>query len=238
MSRCRHKPALLVGSFYAYLALKKRKLVKHKEHFFQQNGGLLLQQEIGKDRGSIETAQVFTIEELNESTNNFDEKKILGQGGQGIVYKGVLQDKRIVAIKKSKINDPNQIEPFINEVAVLSKINHGNVVKLLGCCLETEVPLLVYELIPNGTLYEHLHDQNQSIKLTWKTRLRIAKETAGVLAYLHSAASTPVIHRDVKSTNILLDDNLTAVFNFGALRIVPLDHTRITTLNFGVHNYI
>ncbi|CAJ2648892.1 unnamed protein product [Trifolium pratense] len=231
--------ALLVGSFYAYLVMKKRKLIKLKEQFFQQNGGLHLQQQLVRHGGSTETARVFTVEELNKATNNFDERKILGQGGQGTVYKGVLQDKRIVAIKKSKISDPNQIEPFINEVIVLSQINHRNVVKLLGCCLETEVPLLVYEFIPNGTVHDHLHGQNQTLKLTWKTRLRIAKETAGVLAYLHSTASTPIIHRDVKSTNILLDRNLTAkVSDFGASRIVPLDHSQITTLVQGTLGYL
>ncbi|XP_013461334.3 wall-associated receptor kinase 2 [Medicago truncatula] len=231
--------ALLIGSFYAYLAFKKRKFIKLQEHFFQQNGGLLLQQQIGRHGGSTEIAKVFKVEELKEATNNFDQGKILGQGGQGIVYKGVLQNNRIVAIKKSKISDPNQVESFINEVVVLSQINHRNVVKILGCCLETEVPLVVYEFIPNGTVYEHLHDETQSIKLTWKTRLRISKEIAGVLAYLHSAASTPIIHRDVKSSNILLDHNLTAkVSDFGASRIVPLDHSQINTLVQGTLGYL
>ena len=113
---------LLGGSFYVYWVSKKRKIIKLKEQFFQQNGGLFLQQHMSRHKGSIETAKVFTIEELKDATNNFDEDKILGQGGQGTVYKGVLLDNRIVAIKKSKISDPNQIEQFINELIVLSKL--------------------------------------------------------------------------------------------------------------------
>ncbi|MED6216729.1 hypothetical protein PIB30_010476 [Stylosanthes scabra] len=230
---------ILVISFFVYWRTKETRLNKLKEHFFQQNGGFILQQHISRLRGSIETAKVFTVEELKKATNNFDEVKILGKGGQGTVYKGLLSDNRTVAIKKSKISDSSQVEQFINEVVLLSQINHRNVVRLLGCCLETEVPLLVYEFISNGTIFEHLHGDNQSFKLTWATRLRIAIETAGALAYLHSGISMPIIHRDIKTTNILLDADLTAkISDFGASKIVPLDQTELTTLVQGTMGYL
>jgi len=227
------------GTLYLCCTLKKRKLNKLKEHFFQLNGGLLLQQQISRFCGSNELTKVFTVEELKEATNNFSEEMVLGAGGEGTVCKGILPDNRTVAIKKSRISNPNQIEHFINEVILLCQINHRNVVKLLGCCLETEVPLLVYEFVPNGTVYEHLHDQTKSLRLTWKRRLQIAVETGGALAYLHSATHAPIVHRDVKTSNILLDHNLTAkVSDFGASKIIPLDRTQLTTLVMGTLGYL
>ncbi|KAA8546324.1 hypothetical protein F0562_002937 [Nyssa sinensis] len=230
---------LVVGSSWIYWIVKKRKHMKLKEKFFLQNGGLMFQQQLSRHEGSIETAKIFTIEDLKKATKNYDESKVIGRGGFGTVYKGVLPDNTVVAIKKSKISDQNQIEQFINEVIVLSQINHRNVVKLLGCCLETEVPLLVYEFITNGTLSYHIHNEGRATSLSWEMRLKIAAETAGAIAYLHSAASTPIIHRDIKSTNILLDDNYTAkVADFGASKLVPVDQAQLTTLVQGTFGYL
>ncbi|XP_075078911.1 wall-associated receptor kinase 2-like [Nicotiana tabacum] len=231
--------SLLVGTILLYFSIKRRKLIKLREKFFQQNGGLLLKQQISSKKGCMEAAKIFTVEDLKKATNNYANDRILGRGGNGIVYKGILPDNRVVAIKKFKFVDEDQIEQFINEVLILTQVNHRNVVRLFGCCLEAEVPLLVYEYVSHGTLYEHIHNQNGEPCMSLQNRLRIAAETASSLAYLHSSASMPIIHRDVKSTNILLDDVYIAkVADFGASRLVPLDQTHVATLVQGTLGYL
>ncbi|KAL2318398.1 hypothetical protein Fmac_032274 [Flemingia macrophylla] len=194
---------LVVGTVSLYLIYQKRKLNKLREKYFKQNGGSILLQQLSTRENSPQMTQIFTEEQLKKATNDFDESLIIGSGGFGTVFKGFLENNRIVAIKKSKIVDESQKEQFINEVIVLSQINHRNVVKLLGCCLEREVPLLVYEFVENGTVFYFLHTQKKVNSETWKSRLRIAAEAAGALSYLHSAASVPIIHRDDHLFDIL-----------------------------------
>ncbi|XP_058212206.1 wall-associated receptor kinase 1-like [Rhododendron vialii] len=231
--------SLLISVTLLYFGIKRRKLIKLREKFFQQNGGLLMKQKISSIDGKSadQSTKFFTAEELKKVTNNYAKDRILGQGGYGVVYKGILPDQCVVAIKKSKVMDVSQVEQFINELLILTQVNHRNVVKVLGCCFESEVPELVYEYISNGTLYQHIHKT-----LSWLTldhRLRIAIEAASALSYLHSAASIPIIHRDIKSANILLDSNYVAkIADFGASRLVPLDQTQVSTLVQGTIGYL
>ncbi|XVF65413.1 hypothetical protein PTKIN_Ptkin09bG0247000 [Pterospermum kingtungense] len=235
---------VLLCTWRMYKVLKRRKSIQLKQKYFKRNGGLLLQQQLSSNEGNVEKIRFFSSKELEKATDHYNVNRILGQGGQGTVYKGMLTDGSIVGIKKSKMMeekkvDEKKLEQFINEVIILSKINHRNVVKLLGCCLETKIPLLVYEFIPNGTLSQLIHDQNEEFPMTWEMRLRIAIESANALSYLHSAASVPIYHRDVKSSNILLDDKYRAkVSDFGTSISVALEQTHITTRVQGTFGYL
>uniref|UniRef100_A0A803KWP5 Uncharacterized protein n=1 Tax=Chenopodium quinoa TaxID=63459 RepID=A0A803KWP5_CHEQI len=228
----------LIG-WWLYVVIIKRKAIKQKAKNFQKNGGLLLQHRMSNDEHIVERTKIFTIDELEKATDQFNESRIIGQGGQGTVYKGMLGEGRLVAVKKSTTISESQLGDFINEVVVMSQIIHRSIVKLLGCCLESEVPLLVYEFIPNGTLSNHLHHLNEEFPITWRMRLRIASDSAGALVYLHTSSSIPIFHRDVKSSNILLDDKYRAkLSDFGTSRHVAPDQTHVTTRVMGTFGYL
>ncbi|KAJ8424483.1 hypothetical protein Cgig2_030691 [Carnegiea gigantea] len=177
-------------------------------------------------KGAVERIKIFTIDELDKaSSDHFNENRILGKGGQGTVYKGMLVEGKIVAMKKLKTADQSQLGEFINE----------NTRMLYG----VRSTLLVYEFIPNGTLFHHIHYTSEEFTITWKMRLQIATESASALAYLHSSSSIPVFHRDIKSSNILLDNKYRAkLSDFGAPRSVAIDQTHITTRVLGTFGYL
>lgn len=230
---------LIIAAWWFHKTMKRMKSRKRREKFFKENGGLLLEQQLSSSQVNVAKTKLFNSMELEKATDHFNADRILGQGGQGTIYKGMLADGRIVAVKKSKIVSEGGVGQFINEIVILSQINHRNVVKLLGCCLETEIPLLVYEFLPNGTLYHYIQNQDEEFPLTWKEHLRISIEVAGALSYLHSAASFPIYHRDIKTTNILLDDKYKAkVADFGTSKSVSIDQTHLTTLVQGTFGYL
>ncbi|TQD89684.1 hypothetical protein C1H46_024819 [Malus baccata] len=182
--------------------------------------------------------QVFTYTELEEATENFSPAKEIGDGGFGTVYYGKLHDGRVVAVKRLYENNFKRVEQFMNEVEILTRLQHRNLVKLYGCTSKrSRELLLVYEYIPNGTVADHLHGKRvESGFLSWPVRLSIAIDTADALAYLHR---NDVIHRDVKTNNILLDDDFCVkVADFGLSRLFPNDATHVSTAPQGTPGYV
>ncbi|XP_045087814.1 wall-associated receptor kinase 2-like [Aegilops tauschii subsp. strangulata] len=228
---------LMVCMFALRAEYQKRKLAKEKERFFDQNGGQILYHQIMSKQ--VDTLKIFTQEDLKKATNDFDKSREVGKGGHGTVYKGILKDNKEVAVKRSKIMNVAETDEFVQEIIILSQTNHRNVVRLLGCCLEVEVPMLVYEFIPNGTLFHFIHRNYGSPPPSLDTRIRVAQESAEALAYLHLSMNRPIVHGDVKSMNILLDENYMAkVTDFGASRMLPKDEVQFMTLVQGTMGYL
>ncbi|RWW58196.1 hypothetical protein BHE74_00034971 [Ensete ventricosum] len=233
---------LLVAAVALWRILKERRIRKRKEKFYQQNLELLRKEQSSySDAALIERMKIYELEELEKATNHFDKTRIIGGGGHGHVFKGILSDQRVVAVKRPNITNQVELAQFINEVFILSQTNHRNVVKFFGCCLQTQVPLLVFEFISGGTLSDHLlllAGEGVS-PLSFEDRLRIATEVAKALSYLHTEASITIFHRDIKSSNVLLDErNSAKLADFGASRSVSFEQTSIATAVQGTFGYL
>ncbi|KAL7083374.1 hypothetical protein ACP275_14G157900 [Erythranthe tilingii] len=182
----------------------------------------------------------FKLEQLQIATNFFSDINQLGHGGFGPVYKGLMPNGEQVAVKKLSLNSRQGLKEFTNEVKLLLRVQHKNLVMLLGCCVEGPEKMLVYEYLPNRSLDYFLFDKNKSPLVDWSKRFRIVKGVARGLVYLHEEAPERIIHRDIKSSNILLDDALNPkISDFGLARLFPGEETHLNTFKIsGTHGYM
>ncbi|KAG8637819.1 hypothetical protein MANES_15G166600v8 [Manihot esculenta] len=181
----------------------------------------------------------FKYETIKKATENFEEVRRLGEGGFGEVYKGALGDGREIAIKRLYASKESQIREICNEVDIISRAQHKNVVRLLGCCFTSADSFLVYEYMANRSLDLMLFDPAKKNELTWKKRLLIITGTAEGLEYLHTDCQVRIIHRDIKASNILLDlKHKPKISDFGLARFYSCDHSLFNTAVAGTLGYM
>uniref|UniRef100_A0ACD5W7N7 Uncharacterized protein n=1 Tax=Avena sativa TaxID=4498 RepID=A0ACD5W7N7_AVESA len=195
---------ITVPMVMAYQLLKLKR-------FYEKNGGPILE--------AVQNIRIYTPKDLKRITNNY--KDIVGEGYFGKVYMGTLNRQKVVVKKTIRVNE-DRIKEFTDEVTIQSGMRHRNIARLLGCCLQIDVPVLVYEFVEKGSLYDVLFKQRDGIPV--EKRLRVAIGSAEGLSYMHSSATSTIRHGDVKSANILLDENFTPkVSDFGTSRILARD---------------
>ncbi|RVW46665.1 Cysteine-rich receptor-like protein kinase 42 [Vitis vinifera] len=219
---------ILVSLFAAYAGYASLSKIKEER------------KNLGKVSSIINKSSLnFKYETLERATEYFNPSRKLGQGGAGSVYMGTLPNGEIVAVKRLIFNTRQWVDEFFNEVNLISGIQHKNLVKLLGCSIEGPESLLVYEYVPNRSLDQFMFDKNKIQTLNWEQRFDIIVGTAEGLAYLHGGLQMRIIHRDIKGSNILLDENLTPkIADFGLARCLGADKTHLSTGIAGTLGYM
>uniref|UniRef100_A0A0E0I8A7 non-specific serine/threonine protein kinase n=1 Tax=Oryza nivara TaxID=4536 RepID=A0A0E0I8A7_ORYNI len=212
--------AALVGIFM--LISKRRKATQQQEELYNLAG----------------RPNVFSNAELKLATENFSSQNMVGEGGYGQVYKGKLPDGRVIAVKQLSQSSHQGKSEFVTEVATISAVQHRNLVKLHGCCIDSNTPLLVYEYLENGSLDRALFG-SKSFNLDWPTRFEIVLGVARGLTYLHEESSVRIVHRDIKASNVLLDTDLTPkISDFGLAKLYDEKKTHISTKIAGTLGYL
>lgn len=192
------------------------------------------------DHAKLQEMPLYSFEQLATATGNFDSAYKLGQGGFGPVYKGTLVDGKKIAVKRLSRASGQGLAEFMNEVEVISKLQHRNLVRLLGCCVEKDEKMLVYEYMPKNSLDVYLFDPLKQGSLQWKKRYEILKGIGRGLLYLHRDSRLRIIHRDLKPSNILLDEELNPkISDFGMARIFKSNQDQANTLRVvGTYGYM
>ncbi|GMI77541.1 cysteine-rich RLK (RECEPTOR-like protein kinase) 10 [Hibiscus trionum] len=194
----------------------------------------------GENVGKSQEFPFFRLDTLHAATNHFSDDNKLGQGGFGPVYKGTLANGKEIAVKRLSRTSGQGLVEFKNEIVLIARLQHRNLVKLLGCCLEKNEKLLVYEFMPNGSLDVFLFDSSSAAQLDWQKRFSIIKGIARGILYLHEDSRLKIIHRDLKASNVLLDRNMNPkISDFGMARIFSEDKNEaITNRVVGTYGYM
>ncbi|XP_027364933.1 cysteine-rich receptor-like protein kinase 10 [Abrus precatorius] len=207
---------LIVGICF----LRKRAIKKYNT---------FIQDSIGEDLTDLESLQ-FDLATIEAATNRFSDENKIGQGGFGVVYKGILPNGQEIAVKRLSVTSLQGAVEFRNEAALVAKLQHRNLVRLFGFCLEGQEKLLVYEYIPNKSLDHFLFDNEKQRELDWSRRYKIIVGIARGILYLHEDSQLRIIHRDLKASNVLLDENMNPkISDFGMAKIFRADQTHVNT---------
>ncbi|KAL3701330.1 hypothetical protein R1sor_019352 [Riccia sorocarpa] len=234
---------LALGGMVGFVFYRRNKKIKKVEEH---------QAHLRRTRDLLDSSRVphssvnwFTIDEIKKATGNFSRDNLLGSGGYGNVYKGTLQDGSIIAVKRFKNCSPAGDANFVHEVEMISSVRHKHLVAIRGCCVDNSGTLdghqriILYDYMPNGSLQDHLFPKKRGYVLDWPTRARIAIGMAKGLAYLHHDALPAIFHRDIKASNILLDDNFNArLADFGLAKFTPQGVSHVTTKVAGTFGYV